>query len=44
VTDRESTLVIDDDPELTSVLREFLKLEGYAVDVVHRAPPMGRSR
>jgi two-component system phosphate regulon sensor histidine kinase PhoR len=35
VTDRESILVIDDDPEVTSALREFLEREGYAVHVAH---------
>jgi CheY-like chemotaxis protein len=38
VTARESVLVVDDEPEVTSVLQELQEREGYAVHVAQRAP------
>ena len=35
MTDRESILIVDDDPDVTSVLREYLEGEGYAARAVH---------
>ena len=32
-----SILVVDDDAEMASTLQEFLKQEGYAVEVAHSA-------
>lgn len=36
-------LIVDDDVELTDLLREYLELEGFAVEVVHDGPACFRS-
>src|SRR5208282_535969 len=36
-------LIVDDDVDLTEMIREFLELEGFAVEVVHDGPACLRS-